>query len=138
MLTVSDRARFAELELWNTRAGLAPADRASFAWRLPLFDHLVGATDARSHLPAYAKTAGSASIVISVCVVASGLLQYWRLGAIETGRGPKRIVSAMSAGSLIGAALGGLAVGFAPVDFVKVVLGAVLIAAAAKVAISLH
>ena len=23
-------------------AGLAPADRASFAWRLPLFDHLVG------------------------------------------------------------------------------------------------
>src|SRR6266581_5266200 len=26
-----------------TWAGLAPADRASFAWRLPLFDHLVGA-----------------------------------------------------------------------------------------------
>ena len=40
----------------------------------------------------------------------------------------------MSAGSLIGAALGGLAVGFAPVDFVKVVLGVVLIAAAVKVA----
>jgi uncharacterized membrane protein YfcA len=44
----------------------------------------------------------------------------------------------MSAGSLIGAALGGLAVGFTPVDFVKVVLGVVLIAAAAKVAISQH
>jgi integrase len=26
-----------------TWAGLAPADRASFAWRLPLLDHLVGA-----------------------------------------------------------------------------------------------
>ena len=26
-----------------TWAGLAPADRASFAWRLPSFDHLVGA-----------------------------------------------------------------------------------------------
>jgi hypothetical protein len=50
-------------------------------------------------------------------------MSNWRLGAIEAGRGPKRIVSAMSAGSLIGAALGGLAVGFAPVDFVKVVLG---------------
>jgi hypothetical protein len=25
-----------------TWAGLAPADRASFAWRLPLFDDLVG------------------------------------------------------------------------------------------------
>jgi uncharacterized membrane protein YfcA len=58
--------------------------------------------------------------------------------AIETGRGPKRIVSAMTAGSLIGAALGGLAVGFAPVDFIKVVLGVVLIVAAAKVAISQH
>ena len=80
----------------------------------------------------------SARIVISVFVVASGLLQYWRLGAIETGLGPKRIVSAMSAGSLIGAALGGLAVGFAPVGFIKVVLGVVLIAAAAKVAISQH
>jgi hypothetical protein len=60
------------------------------------------------------------------------------VGAIETGLGPKRIVSAMSAGSLIGAALGGLAVGFAPVGLVKVVLGVVLIAAAAKVAISQH
>src|SRR5436305_2090264 len=30
-----------------TWAGLAPADRASFAWRLPLFDHLVGAGDER-------------------------------------------------------------------------------------------
>ena len=29
-----------------TWAGLAPADRASFAWRLPLFDHLVGAREA--------------------------------------------------------------------------------------------
>jgi hypothetical protein len=46
-------------------------------------------------------------------------MSNWRLGAIEAGRGPKRIVSAMSAGSLIGAALGGLAVGFAPVDLVR-------------------
>src|SRR5438093_1176142 len=28
-----------------TWTGLAPADRASFAWRLPSFDHLVGAGD---------------------------------------------------------------------------------------------
>ena len=28
-----------------TWAGLAPADRASFAWRLPLLDHLVGASN---------------------------------------------------------------------------------------------
>src|SRR5262245_23748474 len=30
-----------------TWAGLAPADRASFAWRLPSFDHLVGAQQER-------------------------------------------------------------------------------------------
>ena len=84
------------------------------------------------------KTAGTASIVISVCVVTSGLWRYWRSGAMETRLGARRIVSAMSAGSLIGAALGGLAVGFAPVAAIKVILGLVLMAAAAKVALSKH
>src|SRR5262249_19186295 len=50
------------------------------------------------------KTAGTASIVISVCTVTSGLWRYWRSGAMETRLGARRIVSAMSAGSLIGAA----------------------------------
>jgi uncharacterized membrane protein YfcA len=48
------------------------------------------------------------------------------------------MVSAMSAGSLIGAALGGAAVGFAPVGAIKVILGLVLIAAAVKVTLSRH
>jgi uncharacterized membrane protein YfcA len=82
------------------------------------------------------KTAGTASIVISVCIVTSGLWRYWRSGAIEMRLGVRRIVSAMSAGSLIGAALGGMAVGFAPVGTIKAILGFVLIAAAAKVAVS--
>jgi uncharacterized membrane protein YfcA len=82
------------------------------------------------------KTAGTASIVISVCVVTSGLWLYWRLGAIEMRLGARRIVSAMSVGSLVGAALGGIAVGFAPVVAIKALLGCVLIAAAAKVAVS--
>src|SRR5262249_48566291 len=84
------------------------------------------------------KTAGTASIVVSVWVVTSGLWRYWRSGAMETRLGARRIVSAMSASSLIGAALGGLAVGFAPVEAIKSVLGFVLIAAAAKVAVSKH
>jgi uncharacterized membrane protein YfcA len=53
------------------------------------------------------KTAGTASIVISVCIVTSGLWRYWRSGTMETRLGARRIISAMSAGSLIGAALGG-------------------------------
>jgi uncharacterized membrane protein YfcA len=84
------------------------------------------------------KTAGTASIIISVCVVTSGLSRYWRLGAVETRLGARRIVSATSAGSLIGAAIGGIAVGFAPVVAIKVILGCVLIAAAGKVAVSEH
>jgi uncharacterized protein len=84
------------------------------------------------------KTAGTASIIISVCVVTSGLWRYWRLGAVQTRLGARRIVSAMSAGSLIGAALGGMAVGFAPVGAIKIVLGLVLLAAAAKVTVSKH
>lgn len=44
----------------------------------------------------------------------------------------------MSAGSLIGAALGGVAIGFAPVGVIKAVPGFVLIGAAAKIAVSNH
>lgn len=78
------------------------------------------------------RTAGSASILISLGVVLSGLMRYWRLGAIPGGRGVQRIVGAMSAGSILGAVLGGLAVAWAPVGFLKALLGAVLLLAAAK------
>jgi uncharacterized membrane protein YfcA len=78
------------------------------------------------------RTAGSASILVSICIVLSGLYRYRRLGAFPRGRGVQRITAAMSAGSILGAILGGLAVVFAPVDFLKVLLGCVLIAAAVK------
>lgn len=78
------------------------------------------------------KTAGSASILISLGVVLMGIWRYWRLDAIPKGRGVQRITSAMAVGSLIGAALGGLAVAYAPVAFIKALLGVVLIAAAGK------
>jgi uncharacterized membrane protein YfcA len=78
------------------------------------------------------KTAGSASILISLGVVSIGLWRYWRADAIPTGRAAQRITTAMAAGSIIGATLGGLAVAYAPVAFLKVLLGCVLLAAAAK------
>lgn len=77
-------------------------------------------------------TAGSASILISLGVVLSGLWRYWRLGAIPKGRGVQRIAGAMGAGSILGALAGGLAVAYAPVAFLKVLLGCVLLAAAGK------
>jgi uncharacterized membrane protein YfcA len=78
------------------------------------------------------KTAGSASIIISLGVVLIGIWRYWRLGAIPNGGGARRITTAMAAGSIVGAILGGLAVAHAPVTFLKVLLGCVLIAGAAK------
>src|SRR5262249_39300182 len=75
------------------------------------------------------KAAGSASILISVGVVLSGLWRYWRLGALPRGRGIHRITGAMAAGSILGAVLGGLAFAYAPVEFLKVFLGCVLLTA---------
>jgi uncharacterized protein len=78
------------------------------------------------------RTAGSASILISLGIVLTGLLRYWRSNAIPQGRGIQRITFAMSAGSILGATLGGFAVAYAPVEILKVFLGCVLIAAAGK------
>jgi uncharacterized membrane protein YfcA len=79
------------------------------------------------------KTGGSTSILISLGVVSIGLWRYWRSGT-PTGRGAQRITTAMAAGSIIGATVGSLAVPYAPVTFLKVLLGCVLLAAAAKTA----
>ena len=77
------------------------------------------------------KTAGSASILISLGVVLIGLWQHWRAGTIPLGRGAQRITTAMAGGSIIGALIGGLVVAYAP-GFLKVLLGCVLLAAAGK------
>jgi uncharacterized membrane protein YfcA len=78
------------------------------------------------------RIAGSASILISLGVVLMGLWRYWRLDAFPRGRGVQRITLAMSMGSVIGATAGGLAIAYAPTALLKLLLGAVLIAAAGK------
>ena len=77
-------------------------------------------------------TAGSASIVISLCLISVGLWRYWRIGAFPRGRGIQRITAAMSFGSVVGAGLGGLAIAIVPVGSLKLLLGCVLLAAAGK------
>jgi hypothetical protein len=59
-----------------------------------------------------------------------GIWCWWRLGAIPSARGVKRLTAAMSAGSIVGAVLGGLAVTY--VGFLKALSGCVLRATAAK------
>jgi len=78
------------------------------------------------------KAAGSASILISLGIVSMGLWRFRQADAIPMGQGARRITTAMAAGSIIGAIFGGLAVAYAPVAFLKVLLGCVLLGAAAK------
>lgn len=78
------------------------------------------------------RVAGTASLAISLPIVAMGLWRYGRMGALPLKGGAKRIAVSMSLGSLLGAAMGGLAVAFAPVVLLKLVLGAALVAAGLK------
>jgi uncharacterized membrane protein YfcA len=78
------------------------------------------------------KTAGSASILISLGIVSIALWRYWRTDAIPTGRGVQRITAAMAVGLIIGAGICGLAVAYAPVFLLKILLGCVLLGAAGK------
>jgi uncharacterized membrane protein YfcA len=81
------------------------------------------------------RIAGTASVLISLAIVATGLWRFHRAGALPIRGGAPRIALSMSTGSLIGAVLGGMAVAVAPVALLKVVLGLVLIAAAVKIAL---
>jgi uncharacterized protein len=78
------------------------------------------------------RTAGTASIVISLAIVAVGIWRYHRMNAVPKGRGVHRIALSMSVGSMAGAMVGGLMVGIAPVSALKIILGFVLMAAAGK------
>jgi uncharacterized protein len=78
------------------------------------------------------RTAGSASILVSLCLLGVGLWRYWRIGAFPRGRGIQRITSAMSLGSIFGVGLGSLALAAVPVVSLKLLLGGILIAASGK------
>lgn len=78
------------------------------------------------------RIAGSASLLVSLPIVGTGLWRYRRAGALGLPGGARRIAGAMVTGSLIGAGLGGLAMQTAPETALKLVLGLVLLVAAAK------
>ncbi len=78
------------------------------------------------------KVAGTASVMISLVIVATGVWRYGRAGALPARGGAQRIATAMSIGSVIGAGLGVLAIGLAPTMLLKILLGGVLILAGIK------
>jgi uncharacterized membrane protein YfcA len=75
------------------------------------------------------KTAGTASLLISLPTVAVGIARYARRHAYTTGALTETVVP-MGVGSVIGAVIGGLLVGSVPAPVLKVSLGVILIVSA--------
>jgi uncharacterized membrane protein YfcA len=72
------------------------------------------------------KTAGTASLLISLPTVLVGVIRYARQGAFAERRTLSETVAPMGLGSVIGAVAGGLLVGLIPAGLLKVVLGVIL------------
>lgn len=74
-----------------------------------------------------AKIAGSASLLISLPTILSGITRYSRIGNYrELNEFPLTIIP-MSIGSIIGTSVGGFMVGLVSASFIKLILGLILI-----------
>lgn len=79
------------------------------------------------------KLAGTASALISLPTVTIGLLRYARKQGIGDREDLRALVAPMGAGSILGAAAGGLLVPYIPPSALKLVLGVILIASAVRI-----
>ena len=79
------------------------------------------------------KTAGTASLLISLPTVAVGVLRHRKLGSFADRADLTRTVAPMGAGSVIGAVAGGFLVGVVAASVLKFVLGVILIVSAVRI-----
>ena len=79
------------------------------------------------------KTAGTASLLISLPTVAVGVLRHRRLGSFADRADLTQTVAPMGVGSVAGAVVGGFLVGLIPAAALKLVLGVVLIVSAVRI-----
>jgi uncharacterized membrane protein YfcA len=79
------------------------------------------------------KTAGTASLLISLPTVAVGVLRHRKLGSFAESADLTRTVAPMGAGSVIGAVAGGFLVGVVAASVLKFVLGVILIVSAVRI-----
>ena len=80
------------------------------------------------------RTAGSASILISIPIVVTGVARHILTGHFRSRSMLTFLVLPMSAGSLLGAIVGGFAAAYAPTDTLRIVLAAILALSALKLA----
>lgn len=79
------------------------------------------------------KTAGTASLLISLPTVAVGIMRHRRLRAFEDRADLTGMVAPMGAGSVVGAAAGGFLVGVVPAAELKLMLGIILVVSAVRI-----
>jgi uncharacterized membrane protein YfcA len=78
------------------------------------------------------KTAGTASLLVSLPTVIIGVARYANRGAFAERQALKYTVVPMAIGSVIGAVIGGLLVGITPTTLLKFGLGTILIVSACR------
>lgn len=79
------------------------------------------------------KTAGTASLLVSLPTVLAGAIRYAGQGAFANRQSLGDTVAPMGAGSVIGAVVGGLLAGIAPAAWLKFGLGLILIISAWRI-----
>lgn len=79
------------------------------------------------------KAAGTTSLLISIPTMLVGLTRHHARGAYQGVDEVRRVVVPMALGTVVGSALGGFLIAYAPAGAVKVLLGVVLIASALRV-----
>lgn len=79
------------------------------------------------------KSAGTASVIVSLPTVVTGLVRYLKGGAFEQGADVSRLIFPMGAGSVVGAVLGGMLVPRVSAGALKIVLGGILIVSAVRI-----
>lgn len=79
------------------------------------------------------KIAGTASVLVSLPTVLSGLFRYARAGAFAERGDLSALVLPMGLGSILGAFAGGLLVPYVPAGALKLGLGAILILSAVRI-----
>lgn len=77
------------------------------------------------------KTAGTASLLVSVPMVATGVARYARSGAYRSRATLQRVALPMAIASVAGAAIGGALASVAPGQLLKLLLGLALLSSAA-------
>jgi uncharacterized membrane protein YfcA len=79
------------------------------------------------------KTAGTASLIVSLPTVLIGIVRYARRGSYEQRADVTGTIIPMAVASVIGAFIGGILVGAVPQSILKVGLGLILIVSAARI-----